>query len=71
MKPIERLAYSPIVERTPLKLPGRARVAVWIIVNVEVWDIGRAMPRQVLPPSPPRAPSSRRGQAGRTMGELR
>ena len=50
MKPLERIAYSPIVERAPLKLPGRARVAVWIIVNVEVWDIGRMMPRQVLPP---------------------
>jgi peptidoglycan/xylan/chitin deacetylase (PgdA/CDA1 family) len=50
MKPLERIAYSPIVGRAPLKLPGRARVAVWVIVNVEVWDIGRAMPRQVLPP---------------------
>jgi allantoinase len=50
MKPLERLAYSPIVERPALKLPGRARVAVWVIVNVEVWDIGRMMPRQVLPP---------------------
>ena len=26
------------------------RLVVWPIVNVEVWDIGRAMPRQVLPP---------------------
>ena len=50
MKPLERIAYSPIVARPPLKLPGRARVAVWVIVNVEVWDIGRMMPRQVLPP---------------------
>lgn len=50
MNPSERLAYSPIVERAPLKLPGGARVVVWPIVNVEVWDIGRAMPRQVLPP---------------------
>ncbi len=50
MKPIDRLAYSPLPERAPLKLPGDARVAVWIIVNVEVWDIGRLMPRQVLPP---------------------
>ncbi|MPZ42904.1 MAG: polysaccharide deacetylase [Betaproteobacteria bacterium] len=50
MKPIDRLTYSPIVERASLKLPGNARVAVWIIVNVEVWDIGRLMPRQVLPP---------------------
>ena len=25
-------------------------MVVWTIVNVEVWDIGRPMPRQVLPP---------------------
>ena len=50
MNPSERLTYSPIVGRPPLKLPGGARVVVWPIVNVEVWDIGRPMPRQVLPP---------------------
>ncbi len=50
MKPLERLPYSPIIEREPLKLPDAARVAVWVVVNVEVWDIGRLMPRQVLPP---------------------
>ena len=33
--PRERIAYSPIVERPPLKLPGEARIAVWTIVNVE------------------------------------
>jgi len=50
LKPHERLPYSAIIEREPLKLPGAARVAVWVVVNVEVWDIGRLMPRQVLPP---------------------
>jgi peptidoglycan/xylan/chitin deacetylase (PgdA/CDA1 family) len=30
-------------------LPGRARLVLWPIVNLEVWDIGRPMPRQVLP----------------------
>ena len=50
MIPASRVAYSPIVDRPPLKLPGDARLVVWPIVNVEVWDIGRAMPRQVLPP---------------------
>jgi peptidoglycan/xylan/chitin deacetylase (PgdA/CDA1 family) len=50
MNPTERLDYSAIVDRPPLKLPGGARMVVWTIVNVEVWDIGRAMPRQVLPP---------------------
>ena len=45
-----RLAYSAIVDRAPLRLPGDGRMVVWTIVNVEDWDIGRAMPRTVLPP---------------------
>jgi peptidoglycan/xylan/chitin deacetylase (PgdA/CDA1 family) len=50
MIPAKRLRYSAIVDRPPLTLPDRARVVVWPVVNVEVWDIGRPMPRQVLPP---------------------
>jgi len=50
MIPAKRLRYSAIVDRPPLTLPGKARVVVWPVVNVEVWDIGRPMPRQVLPP---------------------
>jgi allantoinase len=50
MKPTERLAYSPISQRPKLALPGGARLAVWVIVNVEEWDIGQAMPRTVLTP---------------------
>ena len=38
MLPTERLPYSAIAERTPLRLPAGARLAVWIIVNVEEWD---------------------------------
>src|SRR5262249_61629678 len=49
MIPRERTPYSAIVDRPPLKLPGGARVVVWTIVNLEVWDIARAMARQVLP----------------------
>jgi allantoinase len=49
MIPRERCDYSAIVDRPPLKLPGNARLVFWSIVNLEVWDIGRAMPRQVLP----------------------
>ena len=45
----ERFDYSPIVERPPMALPNNARVIVWTIVNFEVWDIGRAMARQVIP----------------------
>jgi len=48
--PSKRLRYSAIVDRPPLVLPDKARVVVWPVVNVEVWDIGRPMPRQALPP---------------------
>ncbi|SDB70913.1 polysaccharide deacetylase family protein [Belnapia rosea] len=49
MQPRDRAAYSAIVDRPPLRLPGGARIAVWTIVNLEVWDIGKPMARQVLP----------------------
>jgi allantoinase len=50
MLPRDRALYSAIVDRPPLRLPGGARVVVWTIVNLEVWDIARPMARQVLPP---------------------
>ena len=50
MIPAKRLRYSAIVDRAPLALPDKARVVVWPVVNVEVWDIARPMPRQALPP---------------------
>src|SRR5256714_12198757 len=50
MKPTERIAYSPITERAVLELPEGARIAVWVIVNVEEWDIDQTMPRTVLTP---------------------
>ncbi|MBV8167799.1 MAG: polysaccharide deacetylase, partial [Alphaproteobacteria bacterium] len=49
MKPGERMDYSAIVDRPPLTLPGGARLVLWTIVNLEVWEIERAMARQVLP----------------------
>jgi allantoinase len=49
MIPRERCAYSAIVDRPPLKLPNRARIVVWTIVNLEFWSISRPMARQVLP----------------------
>jgi peptidoglycan/xylan/chitin deacetylase (PgdA/CDA1 family) len=50
MLPTERIAYSPIEGREPLVLPGGARMAVWVIVNVEEWDPVQPMPRTVLTP---------------------
>ncbi|MDH4191883.1 MAG: polysaccharide deacetylase family protein, partial [Betaproteobacteria bacterium] len=48
--PRDRVPYSAIVDRSPLRLPGGARMAVWTIVNVEEWSIERNMPRTVLSP---------------------
>lgn len=45
----ERAAYSAIVDRKPVKLPGGARLGVWFIINVEKWDINATMARSVLP----------------------
>ncbi len=50
MTPRERIAYSAIVDRPALDLPDGVRMPVWVIVNVENWDIRRPMPRAVLPP---------------------
>jgi allantoinase len=50
MLPTERLDYSPIPGRKKLVLPGGARLALWVIVNVEEWDINETMPRTVLTP---------------------
>jgi len=46
----DRIPYSAIVDRPPLRLPKGGRIAVWTIVNVEEWPIERPMPRTVLPP---------------------
>src|ERR687885_695359 len=50
MLPNDRLTYSAITGRPQLKLPNGARMAVWVIVNVEEWDPLQTMPRTVLTP---------------------
>jgi peptidoglycan/xylan/chitin deacetylase (PgdA/CDA1 family) len=50
MLPTERISFSPITRRKPLALPNQARVAVWVIINIEEWDINQTMPRTVLTP---------------------
>jgi peptidoglycan/xylan/chitin deacetylase (PgdA/CDA1 family) len=50
MTPRERIDFSAIVDRPPLKLPGGARMVLWPLLSLEDWDIGRAMARTVLPP---------------------
>ena len=46
----ERFEYSAIVDRKPLKLPKGARLIVWPVVNIEVWNLARPMPRQYSNP---------------------
>ena len=50
MLPTERIPYSAITERPRLTLPAGARLAVWVIVNIEEWNPREVMPRTVLPP---------------------
>jgi len=50
MLPNERIPYTAIVDRPRLVLPDGARMAVWVIVNVEEWNPEEAMPRTVLTP---------------------
>src|SRR5579863_37770 len=50
MLPSDRIPYSAITERPPLKLPNGARMVVWAVINVEEWDPTQPMPRTVLTP---------------------
>jgi peptidoglycan/xylan/chitin deacetylase (PgdA/CDA1 family) len=45
----DRAPYQAFVDRPRLHLPNEARLAVWVIVNVEEWSIERPQPRTVLP----------------------
>ena len=56
MLPADRIAYSPIADRPRLVLPGGARMAVWVIVNIEEWSPLETMPRTVLTPPAGGAP---------------
>jgi len=50
MKPGDRITYSAIHNRPKLKLPDGARMIIWPVLALEVWDIDRPMPRMVLTP---------------------
>ncbi|CEJ10263.1 Peptidoglycan deacetylase [bacterium YEK0313] len=57
MLPTERIAYSAIADRPALALPDKARLAVWVIVNIEEWNAREPMPRTVLTPPAGGSPS--------------
>ena len=54
-EPAKRLPFSAIDDRPPLSGPNQARVIVWPVLALEVWDIGRAMARMAI--SPPQGQS--------------
>ncbi len=37
----QRFPYSPIARRPPMRLPGDARIAVWIVPNIEHYHYGK------------------------------
>ncbi|HZP78204.1 MAG TPA: polysaccharide deacetylase family protein [Pseudolabrys sp.] len=55
MHPRERLAFSPIEGRAPLRLPKGVRMVIWPVLALEEWDMGRPMARMVI--SPPQGQS--------------
>ena len=50
MQPQDRLAFSPIATRPPLKLPDGLRLILWPLMSLEQWDISRPMARMVITP---------------------
>jgi peptidoglycan/xylan/chitin deacetylase (PgdA/CDA1 family) len=54
--PHDRIPFSAIEHRPPLRLPGGARLVVWVIVNVEEWNPREPLPRTVLSPPAGGAP---------------
>jgi peptidoglycan/xylan/chitin deacetylase (PgdA/CDA1 family) len=50
MQPSERLPYSAIETRPPLKLPDGLRLIIWPVFSLEHWDISRPMARTVISP---------------------
>jgi allantoinase len=50
MLPTERLPFTPIDGRPPLKLPDGLRLIVWPLMALEHWDISKPMARMVITP---------------------
>ncbi len=50
MHPRQRLDFSPIEGRPPLKFPSGVRMVIWPVLALEEWDIARPMARMVISP---------------------
>jgi allantoinase len=48
--PRDRLPYASPFTRAPLRLPDGGRMIVWMVVNIEEWEITRPMARQLSQP---------------------
>ncbi|MFF2808280.1 hypothetical protein ACFVT2_14130 [Streptomyces sp. NPDC058000] len=56
--------YSPITERDPISWPGGARIACYVGLNVEHYQVDR--PSTSIFPAPPGSPRTRSTTAGAT-----
>src|SRR5262245_17766456 len=50
MLPTERLPFSGIDNRPPLKFPDNIRLVIWPVLALEHWNISRPMARMVISP---------------------
>jgi peptidoglycan/xylan/chitin deacetylase (PgdA/CDA1 family) len=50
LEPRQRLQFSAIDKRPPLKLPDGLRLIVWPVLALEHWDISQPMARMVISP---------------------
>ena len=56
--------YSPIIHRPPLKWPNGARVALWVIPNIEFFALDESVPAG--PAAPASCPTCRPGRRATT-----
>lgn len=50
MHPRDRMSYSAIEGRAPLKFPDGVRMVIWPVLALEEWDMSRPMARMVISP---------------------
>lgn len=50
MHPRQRFDYSTPFNRPPLRTDDGTRLIIWPVVNIEEWELDRAMPRHASPP---------------------
>ncbi len=50
MLPGERLPYSTVSRRPPIRLPDGVKLVLWQVLALEHWDINRPMARMVISP---------------------